>query len=136
MTLRDWLGIAQAYFYLTLAGWLMFIRRTRLDQWIADRPGASNTASIPGDLLDREKRRAWWIEVAAARPVRWAMCLQRSLALCLWMQRRGYQPRIRIGIRRDNPNLAAHAWVEYGGVVINDDPNLTKIYASLRGRNS
>ncbi|MFQ6029176.1 MAG: lasso peptide biosynthesis B2 protein [Dehalococcoidia bacterium] len=134
MSPRDWLGIGQAYIFLAWAGWQIFVRKKKLDYWIGGGPRVEPIISLAGDVLNRELRRAWWIEVAAARPLRWAMCLQRSLALCLWMQRKGYQPLIRIGIRRDNPQLDAHAWVECGGIVLNDDPNLSASYASLRSR--
>lgn len=135
MSLRDWIGIGQAYFFLVRAGWQMFVRKEKLDQWIDGSSGVKPKTPLTSDALERELRRAWWVEVAAARPSRWAMCLQRSLALCLWMQRGGYQPCIRIGIRRDNPQLDAHAWVELAEIVINDDPELSKTYATLRGRN-
>ena len=136
MSLRDWVGIGQAYYFLARAGWMMFVRKQRLDRWIGTKPSDFSSGHLSEHGLPIERRRAWWIEVAAARPRPWAMCLQRSLALCLWMQQQGYDPKIRIGVRRDNPSLDAHAWVEYAGVILNDDPNLGQLYAAMRSRNN
>lgn len=38
-------------------------------------------------------------------------CLQQSLALVWMLQRRGLEAKLRIGCRRDGPELRFHAWV-------------------------
>jgi len=45
-------------------------------------------------------------------------CLTRSLALLLMLRRRGIEAEMRIGVDRDGPGLAAHAWLEHRGRVI------------------
>lgn len=51
-------------------------------------------------------------------------CLVRSLALQQMIERRGIEgSRIRIGVRREGEQgerLTAHAWVEYGDLVLGD----------------
>jgi hypothetical protein len=55
-------------------------------------------------------------------------CLLRSLALCWFLARRGIPYDIRIGVPGDKRmtgpdrevDFSAHAWVEHGGVVLND----------------
>ena len=47
------------------------------------------------------------------------------------MERQGYQPQLRIGVRKEGKELKAHAWVEFGGQVINDDPKHLLDFASL-----
>lgn len=42
-------------------------------------------------------------------------CLARSLALWYLLQRRGIVTEVRFGVRKQEGQIAAHAWVEYGG---------------------
>jgi hypothetical protein len=68
--------------------------------------------------------------VAARTPVA-HNCMHRSLALQRMLARRGTAARLCIGIGR-RPNLfPGHAWLECGGTVINDDPELVARYAPL-----
>jgi hypothetical protein len=46
--------------------------------------------------------------------------LERSLVLCCLLSRRGLPAELRIGVRVEAGRLAAHAWVEAGGLVVND----------------
>jgi hypothetical protein len=58
---------------------------------------------------------------ATARSLPFACnCLDRSLALCWLLRRRGIAARLRIGARKDGAQLKAHAWVESGGVTLDD----------------
>lgn len=52
---------------------------------------------------------------AAAHHLWTVTCLPRALALWRMLRRRGIPARVRIGVRRDETTLAAHAWVEVGG---------------------
>lgn len=47
-------------------------------------------------------------------------CLHRSLALWWLLGRRGIDSRLQVGVRRQGGRFEAHAWVEYGGLVVND----------------
>ena len=58
-------------------------------------------------------------------------CMHRSLALQRMLARRGTTARLRIGLGA-KPNLfPGHAWLECGGAVINDDPELVTRYTPL-----
>ncbi len=128
---KDWLGLAQAYCYLLVAGWHLHVRRRRLDRWLMDGtpvplPPAGPEGAPFADFA------AWCVGVAARRPFRWARCLQRSLALCLWLEARGMSPALRIGVRKDGDRLGAHAWVECQGRVVNEGPMVEQEFALLR----
>jgi len=43
-------------------------------------------------------------------------CLRESLVLCALLNRRGMAARLCLGVNKDRPALAAHAWVECEGV--------------------
>jgi len=45
-------------------------------------------------------------------------CLEQSLALCHLLRKRGIGAELRIGARKEDEKLEAHAWVELGGEVI------------------
>lgn len=47
-------------------------------------------------------------------------CLERSLALCWLLKRRGIAAQLRLGARKDDGRFEAHAWVEVCGTVLND----------------
>ncbi|MGV3518785.1 lasso peptide biosynthesis B2 protein [Luteitalea sp.] len=70
-------------------------------------------------LVDRA---AWSTE-----PQSW--CLTRSLALGLMLRLRGKPAQLIIGIRP--LPLAGHAWIELGGVVVNDDERVKFVYKQI-----
>ncbi len=49
-----------------------------------------------------------------------ATCLTRSLLLVWLLNRRGVSSDLRIGVRLTQGVLEAHAWVECGGIPVND----------------
>jgi Transglutaminase-like superfamily len=60
------------------------------------------------------------MEAAATRNVLFRpSCLERSLVLWWLLRRRGIPAELRIGARKDEQKLEAHAWVECGGSVLN-----------------
>lgn len=44
-----------------------------------------------------------------------ATCLRQALLVYGMLRRRGLQPELKLGVRRDGGGVAAHAWVELGG---------------------
>lgn len=51
-------------------------------------------------------------------------CLSRSLTLWHLLRRQGVAADLRIGVRRADGAFQAHAWVEVGGAVLNDDASV------------
>jgi len=61
------------------------------------------------------------LEQAAARHVFFrSNCLEQSLVLCWLLQRRGISADLRVGARKQDGRFEAHAWVESGGMALND----------------
>ena len=58
-------------------------------------------------------------------------CLSRSMALYGVLRRYGIPSEIRIGVRRDSGEFAAHAWVEAGGRPINAGPRVRVRHATF-----
>ncbi len=71
------------------------------------------------------------VNIAAAYGVYQVQCLPRSMTLWWLLRRRKIVSELRIGVRKDADNLAAHAWVECGGEVINDRADVREHFMML-----
>ncbi|ROZ66375.1 lasso peptide biosynthesis B2 protein [Ramlibacter sp. WS9] len=59
-----------------------------------------------------------------------ATCLTRSTLLAWMLARRGIPCQLRIGVKLDEGAFAAHAWVEWQGIPVNDKPDIaTRFHA-------
>ena len=103
--------------------------------WVLRRRGVRPL--LPGGRPDRRSDPGAAREVAAAVdaglavvPVA-ATCLRRSIGLIRELERLGLASTVHIGVRRTADHVEAHAWVQVGEIVINDDPVLVSTYAEL-----
>jgi hypothetical protein len=58
-------------------------------------------------------------------------CLRRSVTLLRELHRLRLTATMHIGVRKVGEALEAHAWVQTGDVVVNDDPQVTTGYVEL-----
>jgi len=58
-------------------------------------------------------------------------CLAKSLTLWWLLGRQGITSRLRIGVRKENGKLQAHAWVEREGVALNEPEEPHRHYAAF-----
>lgn len=73
------------------------------------------------------------IEIASRYGLYKPNCLQKSLLLW-WLLRRGnIESELRIGVRKNEELLEAHAWVEYQGCVLNDRSDVDQDFAPFAG---
>ena len=128
MSRSDWSVLGYACL-LTPAVWvsLRVFGLPRTLAWAAGpRPTlpASHTHARPPASFGR------LVNIAARYgPVRSA-CLVRSLVLIRILSGRGVTGSLRIGVRKGvSSQLDAHAWVEYEGVPVNDQPNVATDFA-------
>jgi hypothetical protein len=56
-------------------------------------------------------------------------CLEQSLVLWALLRERGIHAQLRVGVRKGEGGLEAHAWVELEGVVLNDSDDVHGHYA-------
>lgn len=61
-------------------------------------------------------------------------CLERSLALWWLLRRNGIEAELQIGAQTSGKEFAAHAWVEWDGMVLNDSPDVRKRYSPFGTR--
>jgi len=81
---------------------------------------------------DDVQRIARLVTIAANHGLYRATCLRRSVALWWLLRRRGVAAKIRIGVRKDQGTLQAHAWVEHNGQPLNDTQDVSARYAVFR----
>ncbi|GEM_PF-522501 len=129
--LGDLPDIVRAYRHLVAAGLTLFILRKPAEAWLPPRQ-AERGDNLRPELADALVRRASrWTNTAARYPFPWARCLQRSLALCYWLEGSEIRPALKIGVRKNGKGIDAHAWVIYRGQTINDSPAMGEVFSVL-----
>jgi hypothetical protein len=103
--------------------WLGLRRwQTLLARWVpADGPAAEShrrEGEAPAEPALAAQALARLVEAAGRYGLCRGTCLQRSLVLWWLLRRRGLDGELRIGVRRVGGRLAAHAWVECGGLAL------------------
>jgi hypothetical protein len=83
------------------------------------------------EFLQQAECYARWLEIAARHHVVRAQCLHRSLVLHRWLRREGLPSELRIGVRKEDGALKAHAWVELGGEVVREGRNAVAAFTPL-----
>ena len=58
-------------------------------------------------------------------------CLGRSVALCWLLRVQGIDAAVHIGVRKEHNSLDAHAWVQFGDLVINDTEDVGEHYTRV-----
>lgn len=113
---------------LTAVGLRLFGLR-RVYRWMS-RHGRRRTMAQAGSdgafkqLAEAGVRRA-------ARPLPYATCLPQSLTLWWLLQRRGIESDLRLGVQKEGEELKAHAWVEVGGVALNEHGDVRHRYSAF-----
>src|SRR5579862_760828 len=113
LLLRAFATIGRVDLALRLFGFRRLVERTQTE-------ATAETDHVAVEDLWRARRYARWIDSAARYHFVRAECLHRSLALHSWLRHEGLPSELRIGVRKTSDALAAHAWVELGGYVVND----------------
>jgi hypothetical protein len=86
-------------------------------------------ASRSGVDLAAARQAARAVARAAGHAPYGGTCLSQSIALVWLLRRRGLAAHLRLGARRREGALEAHAWVEHGGVVLNDTPTVAQRFS-------
>ena len=117
--------LAQSALRLTItAGGLRLFGFKRIYAWL-DRVGPEPE---PPQAMDEARRLADGVR-RAARPLPYASCLPRSLALWWLLRRRGIPANIHVGVKKEKGDFRAHAWVEYQEMVLADSEDVRHRFA-------
>ena len=132
LRLRDWLDMLRAQAALLQAQREM--RSLRTGEMVREEPvtvPARNT-----DRMDDARRVALAVNRAATYGVFRPKCLVKSRALRKLLDERGIAgAQVRVGVQLTEGRFRAHAWVEYGGVVVGDDPAEVARFVPMPGIN-
>lgn len=105
---------------------LLGLRRTQAGLARFSRPAAPPAAPVPA-----ARRLAYLVRAAAVHGPYRATCLPQALAVWGLLRRRGLTGELRIGVRKAAGQFEAHAWVEYQGLVLNDQPDVAQHFAPI-----
>ena len=126
-----WLRFARAVLFLLKSRYAPVTSKELLGSENASDSSANLGPPLTGHQKTLIRSDVRSIEFVAAFPWKWAHCLQKSRALVMLLSRHGIMASLRIGVRKNGDNLAAHAWVEFDGIVLNDNNNTPKEYSIL-----
>ncbi len=82
-----------------------------------------------GENLERAALTARMVRAAARHGIGNPSCLEESLVLLHLLSVQGIAAQLRIGVKKNTPKFEAHAWVECGGVALNESESLHDHYA-------
>lgn len=91
---------------------LDYKRTRRLVEWLTRHPHRRNATHDDVRTADRLAELA---ATAGHHGMVHATCLRQALLVYGMLRRRGLQPELKLGVRREGADFAAHAWVELSG---------------------
>jgi hypothetical protein len=104
---------------------------TSLRRHGARRLLAQVRTDLPGHDLERSMAVSEAVDAGLGLIPMAPTCLRRSVTLVRELNRLGLAAAIHVGVRRVGGSVEAHAWVQVGDAVVNDDPVVTTTYATL-----
>jgi hypothetical protein len=138
---RRWLALTPAERQLRREAWwtllvssirLRLAPRGALARALRRSPPADSLSPMPDRAASGDTVAVAAAVASAAAHHAWTMrCLPRSLALLRMLDRRGVPAALRIGVRKRGEQVAAHAWVEVGGVALGEPEDVEKRFAPL-----
>lgn len=118
-------GFARAWACLLVTDLALFVLPVpRVAALLRFVPGKPSPALAPARLAEL-------VEAAGRHHYRRMTCLTRSLALQALLRRQGVEADLRIGVRREDGRLQAHAWVEHAGVPLGEREGVDRTFLPL-----
>jgi len=88
-------------------------------------------ANLDAAAIEQARVIARTVKIAAENGAYQARCLQQTLVLWCLLRRNDIESEIRFGARKEGGELQAHAWVEVGGVALNEDSDVCLHFSPL-----
>jgi len=140
--LRALLGLTRAEWGVLVQAWVLLLwvdlglrllPFPRLRAWAA--PGElAHSRKIPdGEALAQIQGIQSLVNSAARNHLYPMTCLRRSLVLQRMLGRRSIPAELRLGVRKEEGQLKAHAWLEYQGQPVGEAEDLEEKYWGLVG---
>lgn len=71
------------------------------------------------------------VDIAARHHVLPVRCLQRAVVLQGFLVRQGLDAELRIGVRKQQGQMLAHAWLERAGIPVAESPEIAALFLPL-----
>ena len=84
------------------------------------------------DAVEVSKHVSNLVSVASRYGLYHATCLRRSLLVWWWLRRMGIQPELRIGVKKVDGQLYAHAWLRLGNEIVTDDAEVERSFSAFK----
>lgn len=124
--------LLQAFFLLPATA--LAFRLFGLKHLRATLPPIPNSETKQAETLAQAQNAqciARMVRIAATHGFRRASCLVQSLVLWRLLRRHGIASELRIGTRKAENQFQAHAWVECGGVPLNDSGDVRDSFTAF-----
>lgn len=132
--------------WILLEAWFVFVKWdllisfTKYETWrneIILSPNLDTATSSINDatLANQIKQIIKLSETAARFQIRKMNCLRRCLSQQQMLKKRGFSAKMHIGVRFEEEQLLAHAWLTIQGKVINDSDDVSTRYSELKVNN-
>ncbi|MDH3692366.1 MAG: lasso peptide biosynthesis B2 protein [Gammaproteobacteria bacterium] len=129
--LMDWFLLTEAWVQLFLTHCtLSLLPASRWMPKLVRRPTTNKSMRLPLECKS-EQRLITAVNIAARYHILPMTCLRRAMTLQAILARRGSFATLRMGVRKSKTEISAHAWLELGSRVINDDPDVHLQFSPL-----
>lgn len=115
----------------TVALALRLVGLRRLQPMLSRKGGGDKPQAPARDELDRAVHLARLVAAAARHGLYRATCLPVALTLGWLLDRQGIESALRLGVRKVDGRLEAHAWLECQGIPLIDGPDIGDRFAAL-----
>jgi hypothetical protein len=135
---RQWAALAPperrmliyAFFLLPVAQISRWMSFRRLQRLLGNIPRISRGITDGNTTaFEISRQAARMVSIAAVHGICRSTCLDRSLALWALLRCQGIDSDLHLGVRKDQGNFEAHAWVEIDGRVINDTDDVRQRFS-------
>jgi hypothetical protein len=130
---RDWWFFGQAWALLVIVDvglWLLPFPRLR--DWAAGCPRRPELDPAQETELSQHLWRL--VDIAARNHLYPMSCLRRTLALQRLLAGQGVAAELRLGVRKDDHGLSAHAWLEVAGQPLGEPETISERFAPLKSQ--
>ena len=103
----------------------------KTQEWLERRLEEGGTPERAGDRAASIEKTCRMVRAAAHYGIGNSSCLDESLVLWWLLRKAGVVASLRIGVRKEKQEFAAHAWVEHEGVALNQKEDMHRHYAAF-----
>jgi hypothetical protein len=103
----------------------------KTQDWLERRGRGTSGSGLPAGYEERIAMTCSMVSAAARYGIGKSSCLEESLVLLRLLLEQGIPAVLRIGVRKESGEFAAHAWVEHQGVALNQKAEMHRHYAAF-----